>query len=440
MPTQVLLPKIDNDATEARIARWFVKENAAVAKGDLLFEIETDKAAVEVEAPSAGTIGGIVAPLGGTAPVGSPVAWIWAQGENRGSLPQAEAPVPTEAALRSSAVPPLEPTSPVPENDVENVSSSSTALITKLIPATPLARRLARERGIDLKLLHGTGPRGRIQSRDIPDVRPEGWVTTAPGSKCAARIHCEWLRAGDGDPIVLVHGFGSELAIWRPLLTGFACKAPILGVDLPAHGKSSAFEVSGFHAMVDLLGEALQAHGIRRAHLVGHSLGAATVAAVAERAAIEPRSLVLLSPAGLGPDINGAFLSGFCRARTEDSLASWMGLLVANPAQISPALVKSTLRARPSGGTADTLERITEILFPDGTQGFSVRGAFRELSIPAKIIVGAQDRIIPAAHARGLPGHVAIHCFSNVGHMPHLEICLEVGRLIGEAVLAAQDP
>jgi pyruvate dehydrogenase E2 component (dihydrolipoamide acetyltransferase) len=319
------------------------------------------------------------------------------------------------------------------------VSPSSLSSVTKLVPATPLARRLARQRGIDLKLLHGTGPRGRIQSADIPDVTREVCLNTAPGLRPSATLHCEWLRAGDGEPIVLVHGFGSELGIWRPLLTGFACKAPILGLDLPAHGKSSAFEVSGFNAMVDLVGEALRAQGIRRAHLVGHSLGAATVAGLAERTAIETRSLVLLSPAGLGPDINGAFLSGFCRARSEDSLTAWMGLLVANPTQISPALVQGTLRARSSERSADMLENISESLFPDGTQGFSVRAAFRELKIPVKIIVGAQDRIIPAAHARGLPGHVAIHCFSDVGHMPHLEIRSEVGRLLGEAVLAAGD-
>src|SRR4051812_49356919 len=111
MPTQVLLPKIDNDATEGRISRWFVKEDAAVSKGDPLFEIETDKAAVEVEAPVAGMIGGIVAPQGGSAPVGSPVAWIWSEGESRGSIPLTEGGAVTTPA---AAAPSRSPT-PVPE-------------------------------------------------------------------------------------------------------------------------------------------------------------------------------------------------------------------------------------------------------------------------------------------------------------------------------------
>jgi pyruvate dehydrogenase E2 component (dihydrolipoamide acetyltransferase) len=88
-------------------------------------------------------------------------------------------------------------------------------------------------------------------------------------------------------------------------------------------------------------------------------------------------------------------------------------------------------------GGAEMLERISEKLFPDGTQGFSIRGAFRQLSVPVKVIVGAEDRIIPASHARGLPGHVAIHCFADVGHMPHLELRSELGSLVAEAVRAA---
>lgn len=432
MPTRVLLPKIDNDATEARIARWFVKDDAAVAKGDLLFEIETDKAAVEVEAPIAGTIAGIVAPQGGSAPVGRPVAWIWEEGEVRGTAGApdlaAETPSPAGPSRAASEDAPKLQAQPTP-----GVPAGPSG-IARLVPATPLARRLARERGIDLKRLQGTGPRGRIQSADVPDG------SSAPGVQHGGNLHCEWLRTGEGEPVVLVHGFGSELGIWRPLMSGLALSAPILAVDLPAHGKSTGFEIDGFDTMVDRVEETLRAEGLRRAHLVGHSLGGAAVAALAERNGIETRSLVLLSPAGLGPDINGAFLSGFCRARTEESLAPWMRLLVADPAQIAPAFVKAALRVRSSGRAAEALDRASEKLFPDGTQSFSIRSVFRQLSVPVKIIVGAEDRIIPVGHARGLPGHVAIHCFSDCGHMPHLEIRSEVGRLLAEAVRAADSP
>jgi pyruvate dehydrogenase E2 component (dihydrolipoamide acetyltransferase) len=75
-------------------------------------------------------------------------------------------------------------------------------------------------------------------------------------------------------------------------------------------------------------------------------------------------------------------------------------------------------------------------LFPDGTQAFSIRDVFAHLSVPVKIVVGAADRIIPAAHARGLPGTVAVHVFGAVGHMPHLEARAPVGQLLAEIVRA----
>src|SRR5690606_17265071 len=81
MPTEVILPKVDMDMATGQISRWFVEEGAAVKQGDLLFEIETDKAAMEIDSPAAGTIRDIVGKEGVDIPVGSPVAWIYAEGE-----------------------------------------------------------------------------------------------------------------------------------------------------------------------------------------------------------------------------------------------------------------------------------------------------------------------------------------------------------------------
>ena len=81
MPVEVILPKVDMDMATGRISRWFVTEGAAVKQGDLLFEIETDKAAMEIDAPADGTVRDIVGKEGVDIPVGSPVAWIYAEGE-----------------------------------------------------------------------------------------------------------------------------------------------------------------------------------------------------------------------------------------------------------------------------------------------------------------------------------------------------------------------
>lgn len=81
MPVEVILPKVDMDMATGQISRWFVEEGAAVRKGDVLFEIETDKAAMEIDAPASGTIRDITGREGVDIPVGEAVAWIYEAGK-----------------------------------------------------------------------------------------------------------------------------------------------------------------------------------------------------------------------------------------------------------------------------------------------------------------------------------------------------------------------
>ena len=81
MPTEVILPKVDMDMATGQISRWFAEEGARVKKGDVLFEIETDKAAMEIDAPASGVLRDVTGKEGVDIPVGAPVAWIYADGE-----------------------------------------------------------------------------------------------------------------------------------------------------------------------------------------------------------------------------------------------------------------------------------------------------------------------------------------------------------------------
>jgi len=175
MPTEVILPKVDMDMATGQISRWFVAEGATVKQGDLLFEIETDKAAMEIDSPASGTLRDIVGKEGVDIPVGSPVAWIYAEGEAHGGAPAAVAPasrddkqneggaIPSDQDIVSSAssqdaIAPAAPSVPsVPHMGEE----------TGAVRATPLARRLARENGVALTDVAGTGPRGRIVRADV---------------------------------------------------------------------------------------------------------------------------------------------------------------------------------------------------------------------------------------------------------------------------------
>lgn len=153
MPVEVILPKVDMDMATGIIALWHVKEGDVVKKGMPLFDIETDKAAMEVECPADGVIGNITAQKGDVVPVGHSVAFIYQAGETPLS-PIASAP---------PALPRVMETRP----DAALLHVLPAHIASGQFLATPLARRLARQNSIDLKNVTGSGPRGRIVAADV---------------------------------------------------------------------------------------------------------------------------------------------------------------------------------------------------------------------------------------------------------------------------------
>jgi pyruvate dehydrogenase E2 component (dihydrolipoamide acetyltransferase) len=194
--------------------------------------------------------------------------------------------------------------------------------------------------------------------------------------------------------------------------------------------------VSSFDAMVAEVAETLHAESPGALHLAGHSLGGAVAAALSRHARVQARSLFLIAPAGLGPEINGGFISGFPRAKSAAELEPFVAALMNDPSVLGPSFIKATLRQREHLDGA--LEELAAVLFPGATQAFSIRSVFDGLVIPSKIVLGGRDRIIPAQHAFGLPGDVAIHNFPELGHMPHFEAPDAVARLLRELMRSAR--
>jgi pyruvate dehydrogenase E2 component (dihydrolipoamide acetyltransferase) len=168
MAVEVILPKVDMDMATGKISKWHVKDGERVAKGALLFEIETDKAAMEIDAPAGGILRNILVGEGATAPVGSAVAYIYAEGEAAGAAPAAtKAAEATPPPKAPAAIAPVEAHSPVSGDGLR---------------ATPLARRLARTAGVSLGALSGSGPRGRIVAADVraaAEAKPAALVAPA---------------------------------------------------------------------------------------------------------------------------------------------------------------------------------------------------------------------------------------------------------------------
>jgi len=426
MPVEVIMPKVDMDMATGRIMTWHVAPGETVAKGDPLFDIETDKAAMEVEAPSDGLLHHPL-PEGTEVPIGKPVAWLYAIGEAvgeapAGAAPAAEAVPEREAASEAEKVQAEEPERiPAMAGDAEEKPR-----------ATPKARRLAREGGLSLDGLTGSGPRGRLQAGDITALleAPARAEAAAPARFTAETGPLSVTRAkgGTGTPVVLLHGFASDGTSWAPLEQHLRHR-PLIRIELPAHGKSPKLRIADFAALAAEMRHAFDALGLERAHLVGHSLGGALALALADTRERKVDSLTLIAPAGLGPDINGAALSGIGRATRAESLGPWLRELVSDETLVTPAWVRSVMAGRDSALRA-AQEALAEVLFPDGVQAFDLRAALGRVGMPARVVWGKADRIIPWRHALQAPGHVALHLFDGIGHMPQIEAPETLGKLL----------
>jgi pyruvate dehydrogenase E2 component (dihydrolipoamide acetyltransferase) len=172
MAIEVILPKVDMDMATGRISRWFVADGAAVKQGDVLFEIETDKAAMEIEAPASGLLRSPTAE-GSEVPIGSVVGWIYGANESVAAAPAPQAAAAVVESKRPAAF--AEPPVHVPTHSSD-------------LRATPLARRIAQEAGVVLSGLKGTGAHGCITRSDVEDAIKAA-ATPAPKAKTEAKQH-----------------------------------------------------------------------------------------------------------------------------------------------------------------------------------------------------------------------------------------------------------
>ncbi len=187
MPTEILMPALSPTMEEGTLAKWLVSEGDTVAAGDILAEIETDKATMEFEAVDEGKIARILIPAGTEGvKVNTPIAVLVEEGEDADAATAAapEAAQPADAV--DKVVPAGGPAKPATPVEAAAAPPAPRDADGGRIFATPLARRLAAERGIDLTTLTGSGPRGRIVKADVesaaaaPAAKPATPATEAP--------------------------------------------------------------------------------------------------------------------------------------------------------------------------------------------------------------------------------------------------------------------
>ncbi|SMY09701.1 pyruvate dehydrogenase complex dihydrolipoamide acetyltransferase [Flavimaricola marinus] len=204
MPTEILMPALSPTMEEGTLAKWLVKEGDTVSSGDLLAEIETDKATMEFEAVDEGVVGKILVPEGTEGvKVNTAIAVLLEDGESAddiGSAPASKAaPKSEDAAPKEEAAPAAAPAStPAPKGDGDRVFAS------------PLARRIAKDKGLDLSAINGSGPHGRIVKADVENAKPGAAAAPAAASAPAKAAVPAAAPAGPSTDAILKMYEGRE--------------------------------------------------------------------------------------------------------------------------------------------------------------------------------------------------------------------------------------
>jgi pyruvate dehydrogenase E2 component (dihydrolipoamide acetyltransferase) len=179
MPTPLLMPQLSPTMTEGRLAKWLKSPGDTLRAGDVVAEVETDKATMEVEASEDGIIHSFVAQPGEDLPVGATIAVMKKKGEEvpagyvpegkkaPAAAPAAAEPTPQPAAIAPAPVAPIVPVMVPPQPIILPTPNSQLPTASGRTPASPLARRMAEQQGLDISRIAGSGPRGRVIAADV---------------------------------------------------------------------------------------------------------------------------------------------------------------------------------------------------------------------------------------------------------------------------------
>ncbi|PTX56232.1 pyruvate dehydrogenase E2 component (dihydrolipoamide acetyltransferase) [Litoreibacter ponti] len=175
MPIEILMPALSPTMEEGTLAKWLVKEGDTVNSGDIMAEIETDKATMEFEAVDEGVVGKIIVAEGTDGvKVNTPIAVLLEDGESADDIGDVSAPK-EEASSHAAPAEASEDTAPAKgygRGETEAPTARSTEGGDRIF-ASPLARRIAKDKGLDLSQIKGSGPKGRIVKADVMDAKPQ---------------------------------------------------------------------------------------------------------------------------------------------------------------------------------------------------------------------------------------------------------------------------
>ena len=273
---------------------------------------------------------------------------------------------------------------------------------------------------------------------DEEDEEEEEGIAYQYAETAAGRLRYT-VQGEGGETVLLIHGFGGDLDNWLFNIDALAAGNTVIALDLPGHGPSPAPipepSVPGLgRAVLDFL----DAADVPAAHLVGHSLGGAIALYLAAEAPDRVRSATLVCPAGLGADVDRGYIDGFVTSGSRRQLKPVLENLFADPGLVNRSLVDGVLRYKRLDGVTESLQALADGVFPDGAQGWVAPGSIAGLAAPVLVVWGAEDRIVPAAHAdAAATAGATVEIVEGAGHMVQMEAAPRVNALIAAHVARA---
>lgn len=430
MPSAIAMPKLGLTMKEGTVLEWRLHPGERVAKGQIVLVIESEKTEVEIEAPASGVLRHVWVEPDAVVPCGTFLGAItdsadepfdaeaWrAAHERREAAAAKPAPAPRPEASAQSGVPASAPAGGTPR--------------PAEAPVVPAARKRARDLGVDLARVTGSGPNGRITVEDVEALarRMGERVEVAPG------VLLEAPAQGSGETLILLPGFGADVSAFAPVVPALAAVFRVRGVNPRGVGFSSAPAVERYDVATAAADAAAAAGG--PAHVVGASLGAAVALELALARPDAVRSLALITPfATASPRLLGV-VDAWARVAADAPADALAAMLL--PWLYGPAFLSDTHACRrASRALADAAARVPPATLRRAAAGLRAWSGTRAADLArvrarTLVIAGEHDLLTPdaAALAQRIPGAQLV-TVPGAGHA----VAIEAGEAVAQALLA----